>query len=115
VRHGTEGRGLVPQSVVLVGHCSRGQDWRHCSYWLHYSLTKFTLSVEGPRSLVEPPPLHSIMMVELRKVGKPETELMHMTTQSLYTLLAENLPPPRLMEKYLGEPVVSLVFPRLAT
>jgi hypothetical protein len=69
--------------------------------------------VEGLRSMVEMPLLHSVMRLELRK---PEAELLKMTTKSLYTLLAENLPPPRLMEKYPGEPVVSLlVFPRLAT
>jgi hypothetical protein len=66
--------------------------------------------------MVEMPLLHSVMRLELRKVSKPEAELLKMTTKSLYTLLAENLPPPRLMEKYPGEPVVSLlVFPRLAT
>jgi hypothetical protein len=62
--------------------------------------------------MVEMPPLHSVMRLEHRKVGKPEAELL----KSLYTLLAENLPPPMLMEKYPGEPVVSLlVFSRLAT
>jgi hypothetical protein len=66
--------------------------------------------------MVEMPPLHSVMKLELRKVIKPEAELLKMTTKSQYTLLAENLPPPRLMEKYPVEPVVSLlVFSKLAT
>jgi hypothetical protein len=49
--------------------------------------------------MVEMPLLHSVMRLELRKVSKPEAELLKTTTKSLYTLLAENLPPPRLMEK----------------